>query len=165
VKVWEVRSRLRLPRPLAEVFSFFGDAGNLQELTPPFLHFRVLTPRPIEMKPGTLIDYRIRLHGIPVGWTTKITVWEPPHRFVDDQLRGPYRLWHHEHTFEEVEGGTLCADRVRYAVLGGALVNRLLVERDVRKIFAYRHQRLQQLFGKLGDEDGAVTIEPERLLR
>jgi ligand-binding SRPBCC domain-containing protein len=160
MKVWELRTSIRLPRPLAEVFAFFADASNLEALTPPFLRFRILNPRPVEMRPGALIDYRIRLRGLPVTWRTRITEWEPPHRFVDEQLRGPYRLWVHEHTFEEVEGGTLCADHVRYAVPGGALVNRFLVEPDVRRIFAYRHEKLQQLFGKGGEGDGTVTIEP-----
>ena len=161
MKVWELRTGIRLPRPRSEVFGFFSDAANLQELTPPWLHFRVLTAQPIPMRKGALIDYRIRLHGLPVGWKTEITAWEPPRRFVDEQLRGPYRLWVHEHSFEEIEGGTLAGDVVRYAVLGGALVNRLLVARDLRTVFRYRHRRLQEMFGRWPGEDedeGVVTI-------
>lgn len=140
-------SELWLPRPVEEVFPFFADAGNLERLTPPWLRFRILTPRPIEMRPGALIDYRLRVHGLPLAWRTRIEAWEPPHRFVDAQLRGPYRLWHHTHTFEARDGGTLCRDVVRYAVPGGALVDRLLVRRDVERIFAYRREELNRIFG------------------
>ena len=147
MRIFEFRARTRVPRPRAEVFAFFADAGNLQELTPPWLRFEILTPGPIEMAPGALIDYRLRLRFIPIRWQTRITVWEPPHRFMDEQLRGPYRLWLHEHTFEEDGDGTLCGDFVRYAVPFGALANRLMVARDVRKIFAYRERRLREIFG------------------
>jgi ligand-binding SRPBCC domain-containing protein len=164
VKVWELRTGIRLPRPRSEVFGFFSDAANLQELTPPWLHFRVLTAQPIAMRKGALIDYRIRLHGLPIGWKTEITAWEPPRRFVDEQLRGPYRLWVHEHSFKEIEGGTLAGDFVRYSVPGGALgtlANRLLVARDLRTVFRYRHRRLQEMFGRWPGEDedeSVVTI-------
>lgn len=135
-----------LPRPRAEVFPFFADAANLQAITPPWLDFRILTPGPIAMRPGTLIDYRLKLRGFPIRWRTQITVWEPPFRFVDRQLKGPYRQWVHEHSFEEKDGGTLCRDRVDYAVPGGALVNRIFVQRDVETIFAYRREQLERLF-------------------
>lgn len=161
MRVYELRTRLRLARPIAEVFQFFGDAGNLEALTPPWLSFAILTPRPIEMRPGARIDYRLGLRGVPVRWRTEITVWEPPRRFVDVQLRGPYRLWEHEHTFEEVPGGTLCRDRVRYAVPGGplsGLVNRLLVAPDLRKVFRYRQETLRRLFGTSGEDEGEVEI-------
>lgn len=146
--VFELTARAALARPRSEVFAFFGDAGNLEALTPPWLRFEIRTPRPIAMRPGALIDYRLRLRGLPVSWRTEITLWEPPHRFVDEQLRGPYRLWVHEHTFEErPDGSTLAGDRVRYAVPGGRLVNRLLVERDLRAIFAFREAKMSELFG------------------
>lgn len=159
MRTWELRTAIRLPRPRAEVFDYFGDAGNLQEITPPWLHFQILTPAPIGMRPGALIEYRLRLHGIPIRWKTEITAWEPPLRFVDEQLSGPYRLWRHEHTFKEIEGGTLAEDRVHYSVLGGALANRLLVARDLTKIFRYRHRKLQEAFGRWpGEGEGEVTI-------
>lgn len=139
---------LWLPRPRGEVFAFFADAHNLQAITPPWLRFEVLTPAPILMGPGALIDYRIRLRGIPIGWRTEITEWVPNTRFVDVQLRGPYRLWHHTHLFEDRDGGTLCQDQVRYWPLGGALVNWLFVRRDVEQIFAFRAQRLSELFAR-----------------
>jgi hypothetical protein len=98
------------------------------------------------MRSGTLIDYRIRVHGIPLRWRTEIREWDPPRQFVDVQLRGPYTLWHHTHTFEESHGGTLCRDLVRYRPRGGALINWLFVRRDVERIFQYRQQRLRELY-------------------
>jgi ligand-binding SRPBCC domain-containing protein len=141
---------LWLPRPRAEVFPFFAEARNLEKITPPWLKFEVITPAPIEMRPGALIDYRIRVHGLPIRWRTEIEEWDPPHRFVDVQLRGPYTLWHHTHTFLERDGGTLCRDEVRYRPRGGAIINRLFVQRDVEQIFLYRQKRLREIF-KTGD--------------
>jgi ligand-binding SRPBCC domain-containing protein len=135
-----------LPRPVEEVFAFFSETRNLETLTPSWLRFEVLTPAPIAMQAGTLIDYRIRVHALPVRWRTEIVEWNPPHRFVDVQLRGPYTLWHHTHTFESLEGGTLCRDQVRYRPRGGALMNWLFVRRDVQQIFAFRRQQLARLF-------------------
>lgn len=149
-------TEISLPRPVEEVFRFFADAANLERLTPPWLAFRILTPQPIAMREGTRIDYRLSLHGLPLRWTSEITAWEPPHRFVDEQRRGPYRKWVHEHRFEESAGGTLVRDRVRYAVPGGYLVDRLLVRRDLHKIFSYRHQRLRELFPAPADERARV---------
>ena len=125
-----------------EVFPFFADAHNLEAITPPLLQFRVLTPRPIEMAAGTLIEYRLRIRGLPVRWKTRIEEWSPSVRFVDRQLRGPYRLWHHTHEFAELPGGrTLMTDTVRYSVgfgPAGSLAQRLFVDRDVAGIFDYR---------------------------
>ena len=136
-----------LPRPPAEVFDFYADAFNLERLTPPWLRFHVVTPAPINMRAGVEIEYRLRLKGIPLSWRSRITGWEPPHRFVDEQLKGPYRHWVHEHTFTPYDGGVLVRDLVRYDMLGGWLTNHLLVRRDLRRIFAYRQQRLAELFG------------------
>ena len=146
MKEYTLHAEQLLPRPRDEVFSFFADARNLEALTPPWLKFEVLTPAPIEMRPGALIDYRIRVHGLPIRWRTEITAWNPPHRFVDVQLSGPYTLWHHTHTFEERDGGTLCRDDVRYRPRGGALMNWLFVDRDVKKIFDFRQERLRAFF-------------------
>ena len=147
MKEFLLQTELWLPRPRDEIFPFFAQARNLETITPSWLNFEVLTPAPIQMRPGTLIDYRIRVHGVPFRWRTEIAEWQPPHRFADVQLRGPYTLWHHTHTFEERDGGTLCADRVRYWPRGGALVNWLWVRRDVQRIFQFRHRRLKELFG------------------
>jgi ligand-binding SRPBCC domain-containing protein len=137
---------LWLPKRRSEVFPFFADAHNLEAITPPWLRFRVLTPAPIAMRPGVRIDYRLSLHGIPFHWQSEITAWEPPFRFTDEQRRGPYRFWIHDHEFLEQDGGTLCIDRVRYAVWGGALINRFFVRSDVARIFTYRSKALAQRF-------------------
>ena len=140
------RSELWLCRPLAEVFAFFADAHNLQAITPDWLGFSILTPAPILMRAGIRIDYRLKLHGFSIRWQSEITAWEPPHRFVDEQRRGPYRLWVHEHRFEARDGGTLVSDLVRYAAPGGRLVEWLFVRRDVERIFQSRREKLLALF-------------------
>ena len=146
MKVHELQRDLWLARPLAEVFPFFSHAANLEALTPPWLNFRLLSPRPIPMGVGTLIDYRIVVHGIPFRWQSEITVWEPPHRFVDEQRRGPYRIWRHEHGFAERDGGTTISDRVKYAVLFDPVVHRWLVRPDIERIFDFRTTKMRQLF-------------------
>ena len=150
MRVFNFHNEVRLPTPIDETFEFFADANNLERLTPPLLRFEVLTPSPIEMKVGTLIDYRLRVRGVPLRWQNEITAWEPPYRFMDEQRRGPYSLWIHEHTFQSTDDGTLAKDHLRYAVPGGALVNRLFVAGDVKKIFDFRSQRLRHILG--GDE-------------
>ncbi len=145
--IFKLEAEQWLPRRRDEIFPFFADAFNLETITPPWLRFEVLTPRPIKMRAGQRIDYRLRVHGFPLRWQSEITAWEPPHRFVDEQRRGPYRAWIHEHTFEEHDGGTLARDVVRYAVFGGMLVNTLFVRRDVTSIFAFRRHKLAALFG------------------
>jgi ligand-binding SRPBCC domain-containing protein len=136
----------RLPGKPAEVFGFFADALNLERITPAWLSFRVTTPKPIEMGPGTLIEYRLRLHGVPLRWLTRIDVWAPPHRFVDRQLRGPYSRWVHEHTFAaDGPDATLMRDRVEYSLpLGplGAVADVVLVRRDLARIFDHRAARV-----------------------
>lgn len=139
-----------IPRPLPETFAFFGDAGNLEAITPPFLAFRIVTPQPIRMAPGTRIAYRLSLFGIPFGWETEIVAWEPPVRFVDLQRRGPYRLWHHAHTFEAVPGGTRMYDRVDYTLpFGplGTLTHALVVRRTLERIFEHRRDTIATLLG------------------
>jgi ligand-binding SRPBCC domain-containing protein len=132
----------RVEAPIADAFAFYGDAHNLERITPPLLGFEVITPRPIEMGAGTLIEYRLRLHRVPVRWRTRIEAWEPPRRFVDVQIKGPYSLWEHTHTFEEDgPGATIIRDRVRYSIpfgLLGEIADRLLVRRDLKQIFDYR---------------------------
>jgi ligand-binding SRPBCC domain-containing protein len=148
---FRLRASQFLPFPRDQVFDFFSDASNLQSLTPTSLHFYVVTPPPIRIAAGTLIGYRLRVHGVPLRWQSRISVWEPPLRFVDEQTRGPYRRWHHEHLFEAAEGGTLCHETVDYAVYGGSLINALFVRRDLFKIFAFRQGKLRELFPETGD--------------
>jgi len=140
----------RLERPREEVFAFFEDAGNLARITPKFLGFEIITPTPIEMHAGTLIDYRIRLFGIPMKWRTEIEIYEPRDRFVDRQLRGPYRLWRHTHLFRDVDGGTEMIDDVEYAIGFGPLgepARALFVQRTLDRIFDYRAEVVGELFG------------------
>jgi ligand-binding SRPBCC domain-containing protein len=151
MRVFDFQCDQWLPRPVTEVFPFFADAKNLQAITPGWLNFEMLAPGEVEMKAGALIDYRLRVHGVPLRWRTLIREWQPPHRFVDEQLRGPYRQWIHEHTFTAQEGGTLTRDKVLYAVPGGALINALFVRRDVERIFAFRRQKLREFFGRGSD--------------
>jgi len=135
-----------VPRPLEEVFAFFSDPNNLQRITPPWLDFEVLGMSDSQMREGLLIDYRLRIHGIPIRWRSEITVWDPPRRFVDEQRRGPYRLWIHEHTFEVRGDSTLVCDHVQYSVPGGVIVQKLFVAREVGRIFAFRRRKLEEIF-------------------
>jgi ligand-binding SRPBCC domain-containing protein len=132
----------RLPRPPSEVFAFFADAHNLEAITPDWLRFGIVTPGRIAMVPGALIEYRLRLHGLPIRWLTRIEAWEPGRRFVDVQVKGPYRLWHHTHEFQpDGEDATVVRDTVRYALpLGpaGELARRAFVARDLDRIFDHR---------------------------
>jgi len=134
-------SRLWLPAPRKEAFEFFSKAENLQKITPSWLNFKILTSLPIKIRQGSLIDYRLKLFGIPIRWKTEISAWEPPHCFVDSQIKGPYKTWIHTHRFESIDRGTIMADRVEYMPKGwflAPLLNRLFVKRNVKKIFEYR---------------------------
>ncbi len=146
-KVFKVEQKIDLP--IEKVFEFFSKAENLQRITPPLLDFKIITPLPIEMKTGTLIDYRLKVRGIPMKWRTLIQDWQPPHKFVDTQLKGPYSLWHHTHEFESLgPNETLIKDTVRYKLpLGplGLLVHKLIVENDIRQIFAFRQSEVPKL--------------------
>ena len=147
--MYQLERKQFVPRPRDEVFAFFAEARNLETLTPAFLNFRILTPPPLDMRNGTLIDYQIRLSGIPMRWRTRIETFEAPVRFVDVQLSGPYRYWRHEHEFQDTPGGTWVIDRVTYALpfgFLGTLAHWLFVHRALGRIFEYRQQRLAELF-------------------
>ena len=147
--IYTLKREQFVPRPLEEVFEFFSDARNLEYITPPWLNFQILTPSPIEIVPGTLLDYRLRWHGLPIAWRTKIVGWNPPRSFVDVQLKGPYRLWHHTHSFAAVSGGTNMVDVVNYELpLGflGSIAHRLGVRRDLERVFDYRMKIIAQRF-------------------
>ena len=156
-RTWRLTMSQWLNKPPAELFEFFGNATNLEKITPKMLGFKVLTPTPIEMKPGTLIDYKLKVRGVPIRWRTLIATWDPPHKFTDEQLKGPYQRWHHTHTFTEENGGTRCDDLVDYRPPGGPLaplINKLAVQRDVEKIFAYRAKVLEEMFGSTPSPNG-----------
>jgi hypothetical protein len=149
-----------VPRPRSEVFPFFADARNLEDITPGFLRFRILPPVPRPVRAGSRIDYRLSLFGVPLGWRTLIEDFRPEERFVDLQLRGPYRLWRHTHLFEEVPGGTRVTDRVEYALpLGplGKLAHALFVRRTLERIFDFRRDRIAERFSPAGPGRPAVA--------
>ena len=140
-----------VPRPVEEVFAFFAKPENLGTITPPWLDFRILTPAPVPMAQGALIDYVIRLGPLPTRWRTLITRFEAPHLFVDEQLQGPYSFWHHTHTFVARDGGTLIGDRVLYVLpfgIIGVLVERLIIRRQLCAIFAHRRRVIAARFGE-----------------
>lgn len=137
-----------LELPLEETFDFFSHAGNLELITPAFLHFEIVTPQPIDLRPGAVIDYRLRLFGAPLRWRTRIEEFDPPRRFLDVQLRGPYKLWRHSHEFKAENGGTRMTDRVEYQLpLGplGSIAHALFVRRTLNRIFDFREQRVRAL--------------------
>lgn len=156
MRIHDFTAELWLPLPPEEIFPFFSDAANLDAITPPWLHFEIVTPQPMKIREGSLIDYRLKVRGFPLRWRTLISKWEPPYRFVDEQLRGPYRQWIHEHTFEARDGGTFARDHVRYAVPFDFISHRWIVRPDIEKIFAYRMQALRARFG------GSAATDPAK---
>ncbi len=139
-----------VPLEVGEAFAFFADASNLEAITPQWLRFRIVTPQPIVIGEGTLIDYRLTLHWVVVRWRTRIECWEPGRCFVDTQIEGPFAFWRHTHTFEEQRGGTLISDRVDYRMplrIVGVLAHRLLIGRDLERIFNYRRDAIARLLG------------------
>jgi ligand-binding SRPBCC domain-containing protein len=151
VKFHTLRREQWIPRPIDEVFAFFADARNLEEITPPWLGFRILSMDSRSVSEGMEIRYRLRLHGIPIRWRTEIRHWDAPYRFVDVQRSGPYKLWHHTHCFEAHGSSTRMIDVVRYTLpfgILGRIVHALKVRGDVRCIFDYRRQRIQELFAE-----------------
>jgi ligand-binding SRPBCC domain-containing protein len=148
VKVHVLERVQRIPRAVDDMFAFFSAIDNLERITPPWLHFRILDPRPDRLTAGARLEYSLTLHRFPIRWTTAIDEWEPPHRFTDFQMRGPYSIWQHTHTFEPVNGGTLMTDVVRYAIPYGplgSLAHVAFVRRDLRRIFDYRRDAVAAL--------------------
>lgn len=147
----EFRSEQWVPRAVSQVFEFFSRAENLEALTPPWLSFKI-TRHPAEIRQGSEIEYRLKIHGVAVHWKTRITLWEPGRRFIDSQLSGPYRSWRHLHEFEEHEGGTLMRDIVYYQLHFAPVSTLFLgawIRRDVSRIFEYRRQKIELLFPKV----------------
>lgn len=146
-----LKRELTLDLPRTVVFDFFADAGNLERITPPELNFHIITPQPIDIRKDALIDYRLKLRGFPVTWRTEISVWEPPFRFVDQQLKGPYKQWIHTHTFTEIDTGTtLIEDEVRYRLPMEPLcdIAHFMVRRELEYIFDYRQKAVAEMLQK-----------------
>jgi hypothetical protein len=139
----------RVEIPIEEAFAFYATVQNLEPMTPPWLHFKVTTVGAVAMQPGALLDYTLRLHGVPIRWTTRIESWDPPTGFLDTQVRGPYKLWEHTHVFERAgDGATVIQDHVRYALPLGPLgwaAHRLFVRRDLERIFDFRAEALSRI--------------------
>jgi ligand-binding SRPBCC domain-containing protein len=146
--IHELRTEQWIDRPLDEVFLFFSEAANLERITPPELRFEILNQGPVEIEQGTLIDYRLRLAGLPFNWRTEITAWDPPHSFEDTQLKGPYSLWIHTHSFETVNDGTRITDHVRYRLPLSPLGDLAypLIRFQLRRIFGFRHRAVEAYF-------------------
>jgi ligand-binding SRPBCC domain-containing protein len=149
METYHLQTEIWLARPRRQVFEFFADPRNLERITPPWLSFEIVTPPDTRIETGTVLEYRLRLRRLPLRWRSEIAAWEPPRRFVDRQIKGPYSLWVHEHRFEECDDGTVVIDRVEYAVPGGRLVQRFLVAPDLKEIFRYRHGALSEIFNRL----------------
>jgi ligand-binding SRPBCC domain-containing protein len=151
MKTYTFETQTILDNAIGEVFPFFANAENLDKVTPPWLKFEILTPLPIKMKVGTKVDYQLRLHGIPIRWRSEITEWDPPYKFTDVQIKGPYRFWKHEHFFTAESNRTRMIDRVEYAIPGwifSPVVHSLFVKRDMKKIFDYREQKFLEIFSQ-----------------
>lgn len=150
-KIYTLRREQWIQRPVDEVFAFFADAHNLEEITPPWLGFRIISTSSTGVSKGTEIRYRLRLHGIPIHWRTEILDWNPPYSFVDVQRSGPYKLWHHTHKFEAHGDQTRMTDVVQYSLpFGwlGRIAHALKVGSDVQRIFDYRRERIDELFSR-----------------
>jgi ligand-binding SRPBCC domain-containing protein len=162
-KTYSLIREQSIARPLDDVFAFFADARNLETLTPPWLRFQILTPGDIDMHAGAIIQYALQVHGLPVHWTTAIAAWKPPYEFVDVQLRGPYVLWHHRHTFTAEGGSTRMLDEVNYALPFGPLgraAHYLFVRRDLEQIFDYRANKIAQIFGHANLKNDEAARRP-----
>lgn len=149
-RIYVLRQEQWVPQPIDDVFAFFSDAHNLEAITPPWLGFKVLSMSTDGIEEGTKIEYRLNLHGVSMKWRTEIRRWDRPHSFIDFQESGPYKLWHHTHRFEAHGERTKMVDVVRYTLPFGVLgrvVHKLKVRDDVCRIFEYRRQRIEEVFG------------------
>ena len=167
-KFHTLRQEQWIPRPIEEVFSFFSAAENLEQITPPWLGFKILNVTPGPLTKGSEIRYSLQLHGIPIHWRTEIRTWIPPFRFVDIQRSGPYRLWHHTHTFQAHGNSTRMTDVVRYTLpfgILGRIVHALNVRADVRRIFDYRRKRVEEFFPETHPQRSEPAASEARVTR
>lgn len=167
MRIFTLFCEQKLNAPLGDIFPFFEDPRNLQELTPPWMNFRIVDEAGLEMRTGLFIDYALKVRGLPLRWRSEILDYEPPHRFVDTQRRGPYRLWHHEHRFQADGDTTMVTDKVLYSTWGDGLVNRLLLKPELERIFGYRQERLAEMFANVDEPrllfyDSALAHPSER---
>jgi hypothetical protein len=151
--MYDLRREVLIPAPIDGVFEFFLEPANLAAITPKSVGFRDLTPEARPLRPGMKIVHQIRWFGVPLRWETLIEGYDPPHGFVDRQVKGPYKLWRHEHTFVAAPGGTLMRDHVQYELpfgILGVVTHRLIVARQLRRIFDYRGREIRKHFAKTG---------------
>lgn len=163
-KTYLLETAVWLPTTVEETFEFFQDARNLEEITPEILNFNIIPPIPDPIFEGCLLNYKLKLYGIPFRWQTEIHLWEPPHRFMDRQLKGPYNKWEHTHTFEARDGGTWMEDRVEYEVPGwflSPLIHGLMVRRNVEEIFDYRKKKIIEIFAEKTTESKKGDVRSE----
>ena len=150
MKLHTLKKEQKISRNILDVFEFFSKPENLSIITPKKMDFKILTPSPIEMKEGALIDYTVKIKTFPVRWRTLITKYDPPHVFIDQQLKGPYSIWHHTHTFEKInDKETLISDIIKYGLpfsFIGSMVNSLYVKKDLENIFSYRFEKIREIF-------------------
>ncbi len=158
-----LHAEMWLPLPTEQVFAFFGNVANLDALTPPSLHFKTLAPDGLVLRAGTVLEHRLRMFGIPIRWQSELTVWNPPHQFVDEQRRGLYKTWKHRHDFLAHNGGTLICDHIEYRARGWflePLVHRWIVAPKLRAVFEHRHKRTRELLApqSTGADDKIVFL-------
>jgi ligand-binding SRPBCC domain-containing protein len=149
MKIYKLEREQVINKPIEQVFAFFEKPENLATITPPSMQFNILTPFPLDMKTGSIIDYAIKIFGFRIHWRTIIAGYDPPSGFVDEQLKGPYAFWRHKHQFEKIENGSLIRDKVNYALpFGylGRLVHMIFVKRQLQHIFNYRSTAIKEIF-------------------
>jgi hypothetical protein len=165
MKIYKITTKQIIQRPLAEVFAFFSQPENLALITPDHLAFNIITPPPVEMKQGAIIDYTIRLFKVSVHWRTLITSFEPPFKFVDEQIKGPYSFWHHTHTFKERPYGVEIQDEVHYSIpfgILGQIMHAIWIKNDLKKIFVHRERIIDNLFAQENYRDYLPAFAQEK---